>query len=178
MNRAELVQRLAAAEALGDALRDALDADARREYLENGTKVSWTIAGLGRVSSGTTTPSVVVENADQFIAWLEQRYPTEVVTQTVKSVRNQEWLTHLLEGLASWHDKYPDEGGAVTDVDGRSVPGVRYVPGGRYRATSVVLDREVKRRVRAAAQAYVLGGDPAALDDMWGKPTIEAPESA
>lgn len=165
MNRADLVRRLAAHKAAAAALEDALKRDARAEYEEQGTAPTWRLDGA-RVQVSLSTDRCVVADEETFMDWFAALLPDEVVTSTVRVVRNPAVLKQFLENIAAHgpvpdgetpRDLSPGDTTEAADGAGQVVPGLRWVKGGEYVATSIYVDPTVKRRLAASAARYVEG---------------------
>jgi hypothetical protein len=149
VNRAELIQRLAAHEAAAKALRSALEAEARAELEENRTAPAWTLEDGSRVSVRVSTGGLYVTDEDGFITWVRAHYPDEVVEETVVRFRNDLFRRRLLADLTR---KMVDNGG------GELPPFLDWEPKGVYRSTSVTIATETKERMATSAKMYALAG--------------------
>lgn len=152
MNRANIVQAIAACDALGAELRRQLKADAAAEYAEQGTAPTWRLPGF-TVSTSITHPTVEVVDEPAFRRWVEVEYPTEI--ETIKRVRPA-WQAAFLAEVTRRGDPPCDAGGIV-------LPGLRYVPGGEFRSVSVLPSADTKSVLRTMAQEIAAGRRPLAL---------------
>jgi glutamate/tyrosine decarboxylase-like PLP-dependent enzyme len=149
VNRAELIQRIAAHEAAAKALRDALAAEARAELEENHTAPSWTLGDGSRVSVSTSTGGAVVTDEEAFIDWARAVYPLELVERTVVSFRNDSFRKRVITELAE-----------QCRVNGWELPSfLTSTPAGVYRSTSITIAPETKRRMEESARTYALAGE-------------------
>jgi hypothetical protein len=140
MNRAEMTRRVllleaAAAELKGRAaaVRADLNADARAELAEQGTRATWR-TDLGTWSLPVSEEAPTVTDAAALVAWCKERYPTEVV-----EVVNPAFQTVLLSRLEPVGEVVMDP--ATAEV----VPGLGVRPGG--------VPQALRFRPNAAAQA-------------------------
>lgn len=148
MNRAELVQRIAAHEAAARALRAALETEARLELEENRTAPSWTLEDGSKVVVRTSSGGPVVTDEDAFIAWARTAYPGELVEKTTVSFRTDAFRRRVVEELA-----------AYCRSSGRELPPfLAYASKGEYRSTSITIAAETKDRMEEQAKLYVLAG--------------------
>jgi hypothetical protein len=160
VNRAKVVQLIAAHEAAAAALRARLEGEARDELDHQGVAPTWNLPGA-RVSVSTTDDRVVITDDQVFMAWFIQAYPDEVVRREVVEVRNPTWFKRLLGQLA----KDPE---AV-----KVIPGLRFQKGGVYKATSVIIDRELKGALAERARGYAAGTrELTSLLDVDDKPAV------
>lgn len=147
--RAVILWEAIAAEAKAQAAanRAVLDEQARTELETNGSAPTWRIPDVGTVPLALTSPAVVVEDEAAYVAWMAERYPTEV--HTVQQVRPA-FDAQLRTDLAA-------QGGDPCDLEtGEVIPGLRYVPGGRPRGVSVRASAKARDAVRTQAR-YLLG---------------------
>lgn len=160
MNRAQLVQTIAACDALAAELRKALRADAAAEYEEQGTAPTWRLPGF-TVSASITRDRVEIVDSGQFMAWLQARFPTEVYEERRLVVRNAEWMKNVLDGLASRHEF--EDGEKVADDEGTVVPGLKFAAGGEFHAVAIVPNSATRATLRGMAAEIVAGRRPLAL---------------
>lgn len=160
MNRVELMRAFAAHTAAAAACERALKDPAETAAVEEGIADGWKKPGVGKLEVSLTRDAASVVDEDRFLDWLEQRYPTEVVT--VRRVRNPEWQTRLLAGLipVDPDEVAPGEATLLADAEGEIVPGVAWRAGGRPRCVSITIEPGLKHEYAAAAQAYVDHGTP------------------
>lgn len=126
MNRLDMTRNVLKIEAARDALdrmakaiRDELNADARAEYEEQGSAQTWRF-DIGTWSQGVSKPKAVVAEPRAFMAWVKERYPSEVVEAV-----NSAFQGALLERLSL-------VGELVMDPStGEVVPGLGVRPGGK-----------------------------------------------
>lgn len=156
MNRAEHIEALAAVDALARALREALNADARAEYEEQGTVPSWRLPGF-TVSTSLSLDSAVIVDEAEFKGYVTSAFPTEVETVTITRVRPA-WQATFLKALAARGD--------ACDADGRVVAGVQIRPGGEFGSVSVIPNADTKERLRAASVEIASGARPFALSPL------------
>jgi hypothetical protein len=162
MNRADKIRAYALHAAAAAALKDSLEREAREEYEKTGTRPTWNLPAA-RVSVATVHAHAEVADPTAFFDYLEHRYPTEVVTRTVREVRDQRWLTDLMAGWVELgpveppESALPDEPPGVRDHDGVVIPGLKWMAGGGYKSTSITVERDVKRELAAIAAAYAAG---------------------
>jgi hypothetical protein len=162
VNRADKIRAYALHNAAALALKAELEREAREEYEESGTRPTWTLPAA-RVSGATHHDHAEVADPVAFFDYLEHRFPTEVVTKTVREVRNQRWLNDLLEAWVALGPVEPPAGGladeppGVRDEDGVLIPGLKWMAGGGYKSTSITVDPAVKRDLAAIAAAYAAG---------------------
>lgn len=161
MSRADLVLRLLVAEAVAKAARAALKAEGELEHRENRTVPTWRMP-FARAVGSETRDRVEVTDLDAFVAYLIGRYPTEVQQRTVTEVRNPEWLTRLLEGLA--HLGPEDDAGTVVDTEGTVVPGVKFQRGGDFITVGLTPTPTARVYLARAARYAVESGDWAQID--------------
>lgn len=154
MNRADIARGIAACEAMARQLRAALVADAEAEYREQGTVPTWRLPGI-TVSGSTTNPTVAITDEAAFLAWVAERYPTEVEQVTITRVR------------AAWQDRFLKEviarGEPACDENGEVVPGLQWRPGGGFGGISLRVDAETKAFIREHAEQIVAGVRPLEL---------------
>lgn len=152
MNRADLIRAIAACEAAAKEFRAALGADALAEWTEQNTAPTWRLPGV-TVSCSVTHPSVQVVDEAKFLAWVRDRYPTEV--ETLVRVRSA-WQGSFLEAVAS-------RGDPPCDGDGEVIPGLEYNGGGVFKSLSIRPSNELAGQLRLAAREMVAGVRPLAL---------------
>lgn len=150
MNRAELVRALAACEALAEQMREALNADARAEFDEQGTAPTWRMRDF-TVTASLTKDTVVVADPAAFMKWVKLAYPAAVEEQV-----NPQWQRDFLNRKVRREDP-------PSDVEGQVIPGLGLRPGGQIKAVSVLPAAEVKARLTQAAAEIVAGQRPLAL---------------
>jgi hypothetical protein len=128
VNRTERLTQIMRLEALATAAKKAateqraeLGAEAAREFEQHGTAPTWRMADLGTISLPVSKPAAYVADAQAFVAWVAERYPTEV--ETIAQVRpafQSSLVARLhLEGTS-----------AVDTATGEEVPGLGVRPGG------------------------------------------------
>jgi hypothetical protein len=154
VNRAEIARAVVACEVMAKQLRSALADDAEAEFREQGTVPTWRLPGI-TVSGSATHPSVSVVNEAAFLAWVRDRYPTEVEQMTVTRVRPV-WQQMFLRGVAGRGDPPCDE-------QGEHVPGLEWRPGGGFGGVVLKADPLTKDMVRTFAREIVAGVRPLSL---------------
>jgi len=154
VNRAEIARAIVACEAMAKQLRVALEADALAEYEEQGTVPTWRLPGL-KVVGSTTNDAAYVADEQTFLAWVQDRYPSEVETVTLTRVRPV-WQKAFLADVAK-------RGDPPCDLDGEAVPGVRWIPGGAFGGLAFRPDPSLKALVREHAREIVAGTRPLEL---------------
>lgn len=159
MNRAEMIRALFACDQLAKALRRKLNADAEREYAEQGIVPTWKAPGI-TVSASTSNPSVAVVDEPAFREWVATRFPTEI--ETVERVRPA-WQGAYLEDVVK-------RGDPPCDAEGEVIPGLAYRPGGSFGSISLTAGRDVKAIAAQIADEIARGDRPLEL------PTIEVPK--
>jgi hypothetical protein len=172
-----MVRAYLAHKAAAQALHEALNADARSEWEDNGSAPTWRLI-FATVSASLSHDRVVIEDRERFMAWMKGRYPTEVVEKCHLTTRSQEWLDRLLENMAGMVEPVPGKPGEyrVVDSEGSEVPGVTFAPGGAYQSVSVTPLPATRRAIAAAATAYARGVDPNALDTII-RPAVEGSDA-
>lgn len=162
MTRAEKLRLMLAHAAAAKQLRLELEHQAGREHSEEGTRVVWNLPGISAYASETHDHAEVAD-PDAFFDYLEHRYPTEVERREIREVRNQTWLTGLME---AWAKRGPaprresalaDEPPGVLDEEGTEIPGLKWVEGGAFKAFTVRPSGELARRLAQAARRYARG---------------------
>jgi len=177
------LKTLTARTAVLKALRDAIDAEltaSRADVLDGlldardslGVKaVDVTLPDGTKVATVTLTEPkarIAVTNEDAFVAYVAQRWPTEVETTTVtKTVVRPAWQKKLLERLTAAGD-----GDAADTETGELVDGVTAYPPARPSSFSLRYADEGRDRIAAAYRA----GDLGALADLGTTPAIEEPK--
>lgn len=142
MNRTETVQAIiwldqlaAKVKAEAAKLREQIYADARAEYEEQGTAPTWRIPDVATVAASVSHESVSVDNSRALVAWVEQRYPTEV--ERVPTVRAA-WLADFLL-------RAKPNGDVACDPDtGEIVPGLSVREGGHFAGVSIRATSDAK----------------------------------
>jgi hypothetical protein len=126
MNRFELIRRTlmweqvaAAARARASGIREQLTADARAEFVEQGTAPTWRLPDIGTVTLPVSKESVYVADEAALLEWVRYHHPSEV--ETVERIRPA-FLT------AIQHSQHVD--GVVHDGEGWVIPGLAVRPGG------------------------------------------------
>ncbi|MFC0504268.1 hypothetical protein [Micromonospora costi] len=152
MNRAEKIHALFACDQLARALRRSLNADAEREYADQGIVPSWKAPGI-TASGSTSKPSVAVVDEPAFLAWVAKRYPTEV--ETIQRVRPA-WQGQFFEGVVS-------RGAPACDPQGEEIPGVEWRPGGTFGSISLTASRDTKALIGQLADEIAAGTRPLEL---------------
>jgi hypothetical protein len=154
VNRAQLVQTIAACEALAAEMRRVLKAQAVLEYEREGTKAQWQLPGY-TVSSSISQPSIQVVNEHEWVKYVKAEHPHQVETITRPYPA---WQGVFFEELVG-------RGDPPCDRDGRVVPGLAYVPGGEFRSVSVLPGKATKDSLKAIAQDIVAGRRPLGLPE-------------
>jgi hypothetical protein len=147
-------------EAAARALRASLKDEATANYRDHGSADTWRMGG-GKVTTNLSKSGAAITDHDAFVAWVAERYPTEVTTRTVviREVRNPKWLEELLAGLDPMDPEELDAGEstACVDSDGRIIPGAIWTMGGRMVSISVYPDKDITRRLDKVAGDYAAG---------------------
>lgn len=154
MNRSQVVQTIAACDALAAELRRALKADAQAEYVEQGTAPTWRLPGY-TVSTSITHDSVEVVDEAAWLDYVSEEFPTEV--EVITRARAA-WQTSFLAEIAA-------RGEPPCDRDGRVVPGVVFRPGGEFKSVSVLPGSATRTSLRAIAADIAAGRRPLGLPD-------------
>lgn len=154
MNRAQVVQAIAACDALATELRRALRADAAAEYAEQGCAPTWRMPGY-TVTTAVTHGAPRVADEAALLAYVADRYPTEV--ETIRRVRPA-FLVRLL-------DEVTGRGEPPCDSDGTVIPGLEWVPGGEFRSVSIRPAPGTVAELRRVAREIAEGRAPLALPD-------------
>jgi hypothetical protein len=151
VNRTELVTRIvffdqiaARAKEAAQALRNDLTADARAEFEEQGTAPTWRIPEVATVATAVTHEAPGLADEAAFVAWVRERYPTEV--ETVHRARPA-WMAPFLASLAASGDD------AVDTSTGEVVPGITMRPGGNFAGVSIRPTAQGKAIIGAVAGA-------------------------
>lgn len=172
LNHAELLRRYAAHKAAAAACEAALKADALHEFVTHGTAVRWPALGIGTLAVSLSHDTVTITDEDKFFDWLEARYPTEVVveTVTVRRVISPAWQAAMLAGLLPVDPDEIGPGGSTQCMaaEGELVPGVVWQKGGKYLHAAITPDSGLKRTYALAAAAYVQGAPMPAVDPPGG----------
>lgn len=150
MNRSEVVKAIVwldqlavQAKAEGAKLRAQLAADARAEFEEQKTAPTWRIPDVATVAASVAHEAVVVASDKTLVAWVAERYPTEVEQVTV--VRGA-WLAGFLT-------RCRPSGEVACDPDtGEVVPGLAVRPGGTFSGVSVRVTSAAKEVFAALAR--------------------------
>ncbi|MEU7170373.1 hypothetical protein ABZ949_02630 [Micromonospora tulbaghiae] len=154
MNRAEIARAITACETMAKQLRDALTADAEAEYREQGTVPTWRLPGI-TVTGATTNPTVVISDEAAFLAWVADRYPSEVEQITTTRIRPA-WQQQFLKGVIA-------RGEPACDEQGEEIPGLTWRAGGGFGGISLRVDADTKALIRDHARQIVAGQIPLAL---------------
>lgn len=124
MNLSEQATRLALLRVLRDRIGDAYDAERQRlgGELDPADRKAAQMAGhkIGSVSKTLGRSSVRVSDMDALVAWVRDRYPTEIV-ETVR----ESYLSKL-------KDSAKRHGTAVDESTGEIVPGIQVAIGDPY----------------------------------------------
>lgn len=156
MNRAETARAIAACEAMAKKLRAALTADAQAEFDAQGTVPTWKLPGVGITVVGSTAhPSVAIVDEAAFLAWVAQRYPTEVEEVVITRARPA-WQGAFLTAVA-------ERGDPPSDDEGTVIPGLEWRPGGGFDGIALRVDRDTKAALAGYADEIVAGLRPLAL---------------
>lgn len=159
MNRAEIARAIAACEALAKTLRRKLITEAEAEYIGEGMVPSWKLPGI-TVSGSTTNPSVVVVDEPAFLAWVAERYPTEV--ETIRRVRPA-WQGRFLDGVV-------ERGNPPCDPQGEEIPGLEWRAGGTFNGISMRVNAATKALIASHADEIAAGTRPLELPAVAGAP--------
>jgi len=162
MNRAQVVQTIAACDALAAALREALKADAAAEYAEQGTAPTWRLPGF-TVSTSIAHDAVVVVDEAEWIRWVKRDHPSEV--ETITRVRPA-FRDAFFAELAEQGRMNPPH-----TTDGEVVPGLEFYAGGEFRSVSVLPLASMKRALYTIAREIADGTRPLGL------PVLEAADA-
>jgi hypothetical protein len=152
VNRAQIVQAIAACDALAAELRLSLKADAAAEFAEQGTAPTWRLPGY-TVSTAVTHDAVEVVNDAAWLAYVREEFPTEV--EVVTRARSA-WQASFLADVAF-------RGDPPCDRDGRVIPGLAFRPGGEFASVSVRPQAATKASLRAIAADIAAGRRPLGL---------------
>ena len=156
MNRAQMVQAIAACDVLAAELRKALRADAEAEYVEQGTAPTWRMPGY-TVSTSISHDAVVVADEKAWRAWVGRDHPGEI--ETVSYVRRS-FQDAFLASLGENGRMDPPH-----TADGEIVPGLVFVPGGEFRSVSVLPMPATRSSLRAIAADIAMGRRPLGLPE-------------
>lgn len=154
MNRAQTARAIAACETMAKELRKALTADAEAEYLEQGVIPTWRLPGI-TVAGSTTNPTVAIVNEVAFLAWVAERYPTEVERVVITRARPA-WQSAFLSGVVA-------RGEPACDEQGEEIPGLEWRAGGGFGGISLRADSATKALIKAHAEEIVSGLRPLEL---------------
>ena len=160
--RDDLMRRYLAYKAAEKALHAALKAEGQVEHEAHRMAPTFR-ATFGVASASVTNDHVEITDQDALIGWIAGRYPTEVVTRTVTSVRNPAWLERLLDTWATIGPE-DEETGSIADDEGRIVPGVRWVEGGEFITVSVTAKPVARSLIEKAAKRGATVGDWSMFD--------------
>ena len=152
LNRAQLVQAIAACDALAAEFRKTLKADAAADYAENGTVTTWRMPGY-TVSASVTHDAVEIVSEAAWLDYVRSEYPTEV--ETIIRARPA-WQLDFLAGVAG-------RGDPPCDRDGRVIPGLAFRPGGEFKSISVIPGMATKQSLREIAADIAAGRRPLGL---------------
>ncbi len=155
MNRYDKAREIARREAIAaewnasaKVLRDEMDADARREWQENGSGTTWTFKDLGRVTLPLSNETPYVSDIAALLKWCKERFPQHVeqVEQVISSF--QAWL--LKNGVCD------AEAGVVLHPKTEEViPGLGVREGNQPGSLTVVVDPAAKALYRNYARQVV-----------------------
>lgn len=160
MNRNDLIRMKVFGEALAKEAASLLREEARLEWVDNDTAVTWRTP-VATASALISHEALKVDDPKVFLTWLREQYPSEVVD--VPTVRNPEWLDQM---LGTWLAELR-EGKSVEPPSGTVVE-----PAGRFRQLNVVPDGTIKRRLVIEVAAKLSRGEIPHLDDIeaWNPP--------
>jgi hypothetical protein len=178
LSRAEKVQEIARREAFAAAyvnaakeLRAEVEADARKEWEENGNGVTWTIRDVGKVCLPLSKEAPVISDIEALLGWTKQRHPEQV--QVVEQVRAA-YQTFLIQNGVCVGDVVMDPDGT-----GEAIPGMAVRAGGQPKALSITVERPVKELLAdyattevAAQIAALFGPDEESPADASGSPAV------
>lgn|SRR6185436_7556883 len=157
-----MVRQLAALEALAGAMREALKDEARSEFEGNGTAPSWRLPDGSLVVGSVHGDRCEVTDADAFMAWLVEHMPQ--VVHTVVVPRDPKVVTAFLAEVAESGPRPDPTTGERPDLEpgdqgdnAADIPGVVFVKGGLFKTITVTVEPTAKRKLKAAAQAYLAG---------------------
>lgn len=106
-------------------LREQLTATADTQYRVEGVAPSWRMPDVATVSTSLDRDKVAVTDPAALLRWAAERHP-EQVQQSVRTA----FIEHLRKtGRPAGTD--------VVDAQGEIVPGLTYIPGGRFRGISI-----------------------------------------
>jgi hypothetical protein len=150
VNRAERIAAVAALEqvakaarAQAAAIRDELETEARVELERDGIAPTWR-TDVATLSLATSKSAVVVADPKVWLAWVSDRYPTEVETvRTVRSAWQDQFLSRRVAAGA--------DGDVVDASTGEVVPGVRLDMGGQPIGVRVTPTTEGRKMLTAIA---------------------------
>jgi hypothetical protein len=146
MNRRERIEQVLRLQALASAalrqagvFRRALDEEATRELVEQGTAPSWKLPGLGSVVLPVSKEAAFVADPQALAWWVAVEYPDEV--QEVTQVRER-----FVKALLGRGQRRAD--GSVTDPKtGQVIPGLKVRPGGVPGAIRITEDSDEVKQV-------------------------------
>lgn len=148
MNRRELLETVARAEALAAVARELLKAEAEQEWTENDTRAVWDTSA-GQAVASINQPGLDVQDEQALLRALRELWPTEVTEVTELRVRNPKWYAEIKGHLAQEI--------LAGRVDG--MPGTKLLEGGTFRTLSITINAATKRRLAAEArEMLMLGG--------------------
>ncbi|MCX5066596.1 hypothetical protein OOJ91_11980 [Micromonospora lupini] len=163
MNRADMIRAVALHEAAAKVLRARLASAAEADFRDQGIVPSWKQPGI-TLAGSTTQPSVTVTDEAVFLAYVEQRFPSEV--ETIRRPRPA-WCKSFLEGVA-------DRGSPACDAQGEEIPGLEWRAGGAWNGFSIRITSEAKAAIAAEAAEFVA----LAVDRPRPEPAAEEAQAA
>jgi len=149
MNRRQLADARARAEAIVRVTKQLLDADLRAELEDNESRASYDF-GWGKLTAAQEQDSLEVVHDQDFFEWVRERYPHQV--EVVLRVPNTEWLTKL---RAQIHAELVDPDNPRTECP----PGTKLHSGGAFKYASLSVGAAEKARLDAAYLAALQRGE-------------------
>lgn len=154
MNRKELVRLALVHQAYASAARALLEADAEHEWVFNESRASWTTPDGATVAANISGRTLVVQDDQQFLAWLREQHPSEVVE--VLRPRNTEWVKQQRDAWAAEV--------AAGQMD--APPGTKLDEGGAYLSVSVTGVTALKKRLETLAAGVLGSGTQVTPDEL------------
>jgi hypothetical protein len=172
MRRDELLRLHALHKAAAAALEAQLKNQALDEYTSHGAAVTWRLSD-GQVITGIQQDAVRVVDREAFLDYLEEHtaavqrvevrsvpgaFEESFLEKAVAAVKDpSDWATPDHPEAPTKLERSPGEGFPVADAEGRIVPGLQFVAGGRVSSISIRLDDTAKEITRRAAARYAEG---------------------
>jgi len=172
VKRTELLRLHALHKAAAEALEAKLKNAALDEYTEQDTAVSWRLSH-GLVTTGIQAGGVVTSNREDLLDYLEEHTAAvqRIETRDVSGAFLESFMDKAVAPVVVETDSdgntftrppleqemTPGATFPVADAEGRIVPGLQYVTGGRVSSISIRLSDATKAASRKAAARYADG---------------------